>query len=278
MPNERKWARRVLSWVVRAKRPLFSDELQHGLAFRPDDKTLDHKNFVSLVQVVSLCAGLLTINHTKDVIEPVHHTTREYFEIHQQDWMQSGEQDMARACLRYLTLDSTDTQGRIASEDSVFLNYASRHWIFHSAKFEECLQEEIRWFFQHNKPVVETVAVQGTSYPENVQRWDISKFAAFLGLGSTFRALVIDYGKTEDKPCDISLSHWTSQSQTPLFVEFERGDQTMLQIILEMGSLQYLSDARTFISPYYIGFLYRITLLERLWTARRKSRSWIDVL
>ncbi|TIA14528.1 Pfs, NACHT and ankyrin domain protein [Aureobasidium pullulans] len=235
MPNERKWARKVLSWVVRAKRPLFSDELQHGLAVRPDDKTLDHKNFVSLVQVVSLCAGLLTINHTKDVIEPVHHTTREYFEIHQQDWMQSGEQEMARACLKYLTLNSSTPRREEASRDCVFLDYASRHWISHSIKFEESLQEEIKWFFRHKERAAHTVAVQGTYYSEDARRWDNLQFATYFGLPLVFRTLVVDHEKTEGKPCNINLSQWANRGQTPIFLAVKRGDETMLQAVLQAG-------------------------------------------
>lgn len=264
MPNERKWARRVLSWVVRAKRPLFSDELQHGLAVRPDDKTLDHKNFVSLVQVVSLCAGLLTINHTKDVIEPVHHTTREYLEIHQQDWMQSGEQEMARACLRYLTLNSTSAQGKEISKNSVFLDYASRHWISHSIKFEESLQEEIKWFFRHKERVAHSVAVQGTYYSEDARRWDNLQFATYFGLSLVFRTLVVDHEKTEGKPCSINLSQWANRGQTPIFLAVKRGDETMLQAILQVGGNDIdlnVRDADGYTLLYYAVVYRRIRVL-----------------
>ncbi|THW16863.1 hypothetical protein D6D23_08365 [Aureobasidium pullulans] len=264
MPNERKWARRVLSWVVRAKRPLFSDELQHGLAVRPDDKTLDHKNFVSLVQVVSLCAGLLTINHTKDVIEPVHHTTREYFEIHQQDWMQSGEQEMARACLRYLTLDSTSAQEKEVIKNSVFLDYASRHWISHSIKFEESLQEEIKWFFRHKERVAHSVAVQGTYYSEDARRWDNLQFATYFGLPLVFRALTVDHEKTEGKPCNINISQWANRGQTPLFLAVKRGDETMLQAILQVGGNDIdlnMRDADGYTLLYYAVAYHRTQIL-----------------
>src|SRR5256885_10560565 len=57
----RELARRVLSWLIHAKRPLTATELQYALAVRVGMKELD-KDFVPEVEVLlSICAGLVTV-------------------------------------------------------------------------------------------------------------------------------------------------------------------------------------------------------------------------
>lgn len=76
--NKRIWARRLLAWVFHARRLLTPKELIHALSVRIGDHGLNEENFVSLPEVVSLCAGLVMIDEKSTVVRLVHYTTKEY--------------------------------------------------------------------------------------------------------------------------------------------------------------------------------------------------------
>jgi hypothetical protein len=67
---------KVLSWITCAKRPLWTSELQHALAVDIGDSELDEENIVSPRRIVSVCAGLVTIDEEGDVIRFAHHTAQ----------------------------------------------------------------------------------------------------------------------------------------------------------------------------------------------------------
>ena len=55
-------AKRVLLWISRANRPLTTLELQHALAVEVGDKKVDLDALPDEVALVSVCAGLITVN------------------------------------------------------------------------------------------------------------------------------------------------------------------------------------------------------------------------
>lgn len=130
---------RILSWITHAKRPLFVDELRHGLAVEYNDnekdlKEFDADNLLSPGSLVDVCAGLVTIDSTSQVIRLMHYTTQEYFaRLH---FFKDAEIDVSRACLTYLSYDfgiEFECQ-RISDEAFLsypFLKYACHHWFSH---------------------------------------------------------------------------------------------------------------------------------------------------
>jgi hypothetical protein len=74
----RESARRILSIVLCAKRPLWTSELQHALMVEPDTTELDQDDDMEVEDIVSLCAGLITTDLESDTIRFVHYTTQEY--------------------------------------------------------------------------------------------------------------------------------------------------------------------------------------------------------
>jgi hypothetical protein len=87
-------AKQVLSWITCTKRPLTTSELQDALAVeigRPEPKLED---------MVSACAGLVTVDKESDIIRLVHYTTQEYFERKQNRWFPEAQRDIARTCIR----------------------------------------------------------------------------------------------------------------------------------------------------------------------------------
>jgi hypothetical protein len=76
----RRLAKKALSWITCAKRPLITSELQHALAVNINDAEIDRENLRDIEDIVSVCAGLVTVDKESNVIRLVHYTTQEYFE------------------------------------------------------------------------------------------------------------------------------------------------------------------------------------------------------
>lgn len=135
---------RILSWITHAKRPLSVDELRYGLAveYNDDDddegklKNFDEENLLSPGSLVDVCAGLVVIDSTSQIIRLVHFTTQEYFDKTRLHLFKDAELDISRACLSYLSYDfgKEFLSLRIALQSHPFLNYASHHWFSHARR------------------------------------------------------------------------------------------------------------------------------------------------
>jgi len=79
-PNFRDVATRVLSWITCAKRPLKKKELQHALSVEIGDTRLAEDNLIPPERMVSVSAGLVTIDEGSGIIRLIHYTTQEYLE------------------------------------------------------------------------------------------------------------------------------------------------------------------------------------------------------
>jgi hypothetical protein len=79
-------ARRALSWITYAQRRLTTKELCHALAIEPGDKALNNVNIYDVEDVISVCAGLITIDKERDIVCFVYYTTQEYFKHVRLEW------------------------------------------------------------------------------------------------------------------------------------------------------------------------------------------------
>jgi hypothetical protein len=66
-------------WITCAKRSLTTAELQHALAVEIGEPKLDEDNLLEIEDMVSMCAGLVTVDEESKIIRLVHYTTQEYF-------------------------------------------------------------------------------------------------------------------------------------------------------------------------------------------------------
>jgi hypothetical protein len=95
-------AKRVLSTIARAYRPLQANELQHALAVNPEDDDIDEKALMDVEIICSACAGLVTVEQESNSIRPVHYTAQEYFEAQRRQKSPKGHTELAETCLAYL--------------------------------------------------------------------------------------------------------------------------------------------------------------------------------
>lgn len=69
--GHRELAEAVLTWITCAKRPLKTRELQHALAVEVDSPELDETGIPDLEDMVSVCAGLVTVEEESSIIRLV---------------------------------------------------------------------------------------------------------------------------------------------------------------------------------------------------------------
>ncbi|KAF1955604.1 hypothetical protein CC80DRAFT_549295 [Byssothecium circinans] len=143
LSGRRERAKKVLSWITFAKRPLTTTELCCALAVEPMEVELDSDNIADIEDLVSVCAGLVSVDQESAIIRLVHYTAQEYFERISDKWAPRAELHIATACLTYLSFAafrsgscSTDEEYEERLGQHVFLNYAARHWGNHARTVE----------------------------------------------------------------------------------------------------------------------------------------------
>jgi hypothetical protein len=133
-----KMARKILAWILCAHRPLSTLELLHALAIERGDTEIDEDNILEAGQLLTICAGLVTIDEQSDSVRFIHYTTQEYLQRNQQTWLPHAEIDIARSCTAYLSIDglavgpcSSEKEYISRMENYPLLGYAAANWGTH---------------------------------------------------------------------------------------------------------------------------------------------------
>jgi hypothetical protein len=134
----RALAKQVLSWVTHTKTPLTTTELQHALAIRNGAAELNEDFIPEVEDLISVCAGLVTVDKQSNIIRWIHYTTQEYFERTCILWFPDAQRDIATTCVTYLSFDAFETGFCLTDEEfearlelNVLYEYASRNWGHH---------------------------------------------------------------------------------------------------------------------------------------------------
>jgi hypothetical protein len=69
--DQEELAMQVLTWITRSKRSLTISELQHALAVKVGESELDKENLPHIEDMVSVCAGLVTVDEESKIIRLV---------------------------------------------------------------------------------------------------------------------------------------------------------------------------------------------------------------
>jgi len=140
---------RILSWLSYAHRSLTVTTLQHALAIEPGEKTFDEEAITDEQILVSVCAGLVTVDEESQVIRLVHYTTQEYFERVRHEQFPNAQIEITQTCLTYLLLDEfvepyKSDEDRITERDRYsFFEYAAQNWGHHVCGPGETILETV---------------------------------------------------------------------------------------------------------------------------------------
>jgi ankyrin repeat protein len=99
-------AKMVLSWITLARKPLRKQELQYALGVEHGEASLDVENLPDIEYLVSICAGLVTIDEQSSIIRLVHYTMQDYLKRTLKDWYPEAETEIARICITYLSFSA----------------------------------------------------------------------------------------------------------------------------------------------------------------------------
>jgi hypothetical protein len=114
-------------------------ELQHALGVEVGESQLDKDNLPEVEDMVSVCAGLVTVDEESSIIRLVHYTTQEYFERTQGQWFPNAQINITTACVTYLSFDEfrsgicqSDQEFEQRLQSNKLYSYASHNWGHHA--------------------------------------------------------------------------------------------------------------------------------------------------
>ncbi|KAF4456420.1 purine and uridine phosphorylase [Fusarium albosuccineum] len=144
-PDQVRLAKKILSYLLCARRPWSVSELCHALMVRVGYTELDDDTKPSAHDITTICAGLVTtVGQTTDVedelrVRLAHRTTHEYLKKTRKQWLPDAEAQMTRTCMAYLSLDyfregscdvDSDLENRLQSYPLYY--YAALNWQSHA--------------------------------------------------------------------------------------------------------------------------------------------------
>ncbi|RYP86588.1 hypothetical protein DL770_004887 [Monosporascus sp. CRB-9-2] len=246
--DRRDLAMEVLSWITSAKRPLTTTELQHALAVEIGAPDLDDENLTDIADMVSACAGLVTVDNESRIVRLVHYTTQEYFEKTQTQWFPDAQLHITEVCITYLSFSKfesgvSSSMGayieRLASNP--FYSYSATKWGRHASAVPAC-QSVARFL---GNPGQLEASYQALFLPDDTMLSDDylvhmvpKKFtelhlAAYFGIEEIAKVMMIKYDiNTED-----------SRRRTPLLYAAESGQEAMVRLLIAKGANVNTKDA-----------------------------------
>jgi Ankyrin repeats (3 copies) len=222
-------AQRVLFWIVYAKRPLTVEELRHALAVEPGTCRLDKTNLCPVKDMVSSCAGLVTVD--SNIIRLVHYTTQEYFQHRSLKIFEDVERDIiATSCLTYLSYDVfadgylavSDLESRL--QQNAFFKYAAQNWAYHIQDIEESVRDlALKLLIDDEKA---SASSQVLSFDSS---WDSPRQFCGMHLVAYFDLSDIVVRLLQEKDPDAE----DSSGRTPLSYAVERGNARLVGLLLD---------------------------------------------
>ncbi|KAJ3496369.1 hypothetical protein NLG97_g2707 [Lecanicillium saksenae] len=260
LPGFRFLAERVLTLLTCAERPLTTLELQDALAVTDGAPRLDKTKREHTSIIVSVCAGLVTVDADSGIIRLVHETTREYLASHMhcirpqealttiENPMELNEEKniiamaeahrtLAITCVTYLSFSDFDSgfcETDAAFEERLktnqFYDYAAQNWGSH-ARGASCIQQVHDFLKNSNLVEAASQALLATQlwpgrsdYSQRVSpRMTGLHLAAYFGIDTAVGALL---------QCDVDADARDATGRAPLAWAAARGHGLVVELLL----------------------------------------------
>lgn len=137
--DDAELAKQLLSWLTYSARPMTVLELQYALAVDLGTYSVDQDGLIDQETMLSVCAGIVTVEENSNTIRFIHYTTQEYLERIRKTRYPLAQHNMTVTCLAYLRGEEFSTGVSRSREDWLrrteefpFLKYAGRYWGVHA--------------------------------------------------------------------------------------------------------------------------------------------------
>ena len=239
LADQEELAKQVLLWITCAKRPLTTSELRYALAVEVGEPEIDEDNLPDIIDMVSVCSGLVTVDEMSDVIRLVHYTTQEYFQRTQKRWFPTAETDITRICVTYLTFSNFES-GLCQADDQFkkrlltnqLYDYAAHNWGYHAYVASAEVQQLITQFLESEAKVSSSYQAMMAAYghSQGVSRRVIGvHLAAYFGLKEATIALLKNGRDPDSKDTD---------GRTPLSWAAERGHEAVVKLLVARDDVE----------------------------------------
>ncbi|KAH9484697.1 hypothetical protein JR316_0001596 [Psilocybe cubensis] len=134
------FAKRAITWIMYARRPLTIAELEHALAMREEGSTFNDRDIPAQDTLITSSCGLIEIQPISQTVRLVHHTAYEFLNDHPENLIQSPHAFIAKTCISYLTAFHFTTleklpyaafEALVKSHNAPLLEYAYQNWTVH---------------------------------------------------------------------------------------------------------------------------------------------------
>ena len=236
-------AKQAISWITRARRQLTVTELRHALAVEAGQAALDQDNLPEVSDMLSSCAGLVTVDKESNVIRLVHYTTQEYFMRTWQQWFPYAEADITAICCTYLSFEvflggpcKTDEEYEQRLQENPLFEYAAQNWGSHALDAEVPCQQVIKFLYSNPKVEASSQALFVDRQTRIAGRGYCAGFpaqfsgvhqAAYFGVGYAVEVFLNDEcHNVED-----------GNGRTPLYYSVSNGHDSVVKLLLETDSV-----------------------------------------
>ncbi|KAF3905954.1 Ankyrin-3 [Orbilia brochopaga] len=142
--DSRDLAKQVLNWITSAMRPLTLSELRCALAVELSKSRFNDDNLPDADRMISVCAGLITVDRDSDITRLVHYTAQEYFDRHHESLFPNCQTEITNTCITYLLYETfqdgpcdTEDLFRARLKDNGLYDYAAQNWGHHASKLTD---------------------------------------------------------------------------------------------------------------------------------------------
>jgi ankyrin repeat protein/Holliday junction resolvasome RuvABC endonuclease subunit len=241
LPDEQqKFAKKIFSIIYYAKRDLSFRELQHALAVSPGMRVYSEYGEAAKNQILRMTKGFVTIRQdTTQIVRFDDGVLNNYFDKTRNEWFPTGEVEMAKICLDYLSLDAFSKPCEIGEfvekeKSHSFLAYAVENWGHHArlAGNEEVGIATARFLHDHERIQAYIQAAWETNVHKG-QKWDVRKRIHALHIFAWFD--LWKFISLLDVPLDLNATEGT-YGQTPLIYACKRGNIETARHLLLLGA------------------------------------------
>ncbi|KAI0534365.1 hypothetical protein GGR58DRAFT_520462 [Xylaria digitata] len=243
-------AKRILQWILHARRPLTVLELQHAVAIRPATKTLNREFIPSLKSIESCCAGLVVIDELDNGIRLIHYTLHEYLTKNWGKWFADPEIEISTACLTYLSFHTfadgpckSDEELRSRLQRYPFYDYAACNWGHHARAASD--SQAVLPFLNNQPQVQASIQVLLTEVQKqrrgnrDLCQDPLPEFTA-LHLAAYFGLLNVTASISKSGQIDPQ-DYW---GRTPLWYAVDNGWEAVVEFLLENNAEPDVRDVQ----------------------------------